>query len=162
MHGEIKFVECSLFITLRAACAEAISALAAIARPGGPTLFRAQVSGSWDGDAGFSRVTKVVEFGGDGDAVDAAVDSGNSHHKRPRDPADVEAASAPQNPRLAAPKLANVRGGDLATVGAAIGVEVHEPAGGCSRSDDDGDDDDDSGDDDDIPDVVLESADEDE
>ena len=137
----------------RAACADAAGALAALARPGGPTLFRAQVLGSWEGDAGLTRVVKVVEFGGDGDAA-AASDAGDAHQKRSRDPAEVDATPAPRSQRLAAPKLAEVRGGDVVTESTAIGGEADEQSGNCNGSDDsDGDD---------IPDVVFESADEDE
>jgi hypothetical protein len=129
--------------------------VAAIARPGGPTLFRAQVSGSWEADVGSSRAGKVIEFGPDGD-VFVAVNADDAHHKRPREPADFDASSAPRSQRPAAPKLAEVRAVESET-GFTTGGGADDRAGGCVGSDDD-----DDADDDDIPDVVLESADEDE
>ncbi len=135
----------------RAACAEAASALAAIARPGAPTLFRGQFVEGSGGDGlggGGQGVHAQVEFGG-GDRADEGDDS---LHKRPRDGVDVEAAAPARSHRPSAPKLAEasahaavaeefVRGGDVVDAGR-------------DASDDD------SGNSEDIPDVVFESADE--
>ena len=153
MHRQI-----STHCDSRAACAAAASALAAIARPGGPPLHRAQVQGGWDGNAGLSRLAKAVEFGDD--AAAAASDAGDALQKRPRAPADGDAAAAPRVLRHSAPKLADVRGSDLVAAARAVGgAEADAHAGGKLGSSDN-DDDGGSGDEDDIPDVVLESADE--
>ncbi len=84
--------------------------------------------------------------------MDAVADQ-YSHQKRPRDAADGAARSSH---RPSAPKLSEVCAND--------GVQQEAVAGtGHSGVASDGDDDDDDdGDDDDIPDVVVESADEDE